>query len=1312
MDTVKINQPMPDGNKCPQCGTPLPTGALAGLCPACLLKAGAADDSVTDAKQPAFNPPPVAELADKFPQLEILELIGKGGMGAVYKVRQKELDRIVALKILPPGSGDDPAFAGRFAREAKALAKLNHPGIVTLYEFGSVENTHVSSPASTAARLFYFLMEFVDGVNLRQLLHGRRISSREALAIVPQICDALQFAHDQGIVHRDIKPENILLDRRGRVKVADFGLAKIVVGQASSLSSAAPESGNELDRRDACPTTELTDAGKVMGTPNYMSPEQIQAPGEVDHRADIYALGEVYYQMLTGEQPGKKIEAPSKKVQIDVRLDEIVLRALEKNPALRYQQVSEVKTCVETIVATPAGGSRRVAAQTEKAESEERKAEIIPRFSPLAILGALLIPVFFASTAFWNFGHWGGWQALVGTIMATLGFVSILVATILGWISAAQIRRSGGQLCGLWLAVFDGLLLPGLVLNVVLIVVLLLVNKLVNVRLLARWYPALDEHAFLNNSHFLIWLLFATVVLLGTNYVIIRGVWRALNQPSTSSSKANHPDANLKIFLGMAIVVITLVVCVVAAWSLFGKRVEKNPAGLVASWRADNNGTDPIGGNGASLMNGLEIANGEAESGFSFNGIHSYLLVNTTSNLNVGLGSGLTFEGWIKPETLAHEELIYEFESNLGTFNGGDTGINCALHPDAPGALYFNLVSADRISHEIISPLNAIVTKAWQHIAITYDKVSGIATIYINGTRVTTTNFGSFTPETSLSHLVMGARTTFNSVANPGDAFLGMMDKLSFYNRALTPAEIRSLAAGTPGGTKRRNNQMPTAGTGAASQLFSIGQASFPFGDTIEITSVARTKDRLVAKGHYNLVSADRAKLALYLTTTNNIAVPTDASQEMEIFKGRGDFELVHSHLVPGWPHVTMYATNGHGFAGVYFGSRDEAAAERKMDLSHYASSEQPPRFAQRLAGMVARAPATGAAAQLAQAGWQLWQVRKLDEAAAKFQQAVQLAPDDANAWNGLGWAQFNAGNSAAAEMSFQKAVAIETNQPGALNGLGQIYLSQRKYAAAEKYLLLAAPQAPAAWFGLARLYLLEGKFEPAEKYAQDIVDSGQADDTAKKMLEAAQARKLTEGLRLMIEPPPAKAPQTIEVQTKDGTTRMELQSSQPLSITASKMSYDVNSRTFTVANDFAIKSAGAYPGDWIWEPNSATLDRVPPIFLLRPSTLPADSVPFDMFGNDRYLSRGKTLKELITRVWSQKNSALNIIFEAELPEGKFDFIVTAEPNWWDKLESEIDRRFHLTEQIETVTNGDVVVVRTALPFNDALQGPPANAAN
>jgi len=303
-----------------------------GLCPECLIKAGFPTGAETDtgsAMRPGFVPPSLQELAGFFPQLEILELIGKGGMGAVYKVRQRQLNRVAALKILPPGIGGEPAFAERFTREAQALAQLNHPGIVTLYEFGETNG------------LYYFLMEFVDGVSLRQLLQTSRVSTREALAIVPQICDALQFAHDQGVVHRDIKPENILLDRRGRVKVADFGLAKLVGAGRELQPAGGTTTGSPA----------LTESGRIVGTPNYMAPEQLEHPSEVDHRADIYALGVVFYQMLTGELPGKRIEPPSRKVLIDVRLDEVVLRALERRPGLRYQQVSEVKTDVETIAA-------------------------------------------------------------------------------------------------------------------------------------------------------------------------------------------------------------------------------------------------------------------------------------------------------------------------------------------------------------------------------------------------------------------------------------------------------------------------------------------------------------------------------------------------------------------------------------------------------------------------------------------------------------------------------------------------------------------------------------------------------------------------------------------------------------------------------------------------------------------------------------------------------------------------------------------------------------------------------------------------
>lgn len=326
-----------EDNICPNCQKPLPAAAPEGLCPECLLRAGFGTGvnpgPATESGSPTrFVPPSIEELTPLFPQLAVEALIGQGGMGAVYRVRQRDLDRLAALKILPPGVGTNASFAERFSREAKALARLNHPGIVTIYDFGR------------AGDLYFFLMEFVDGVHLGQLLRQGRVSVREALAIVPQICDALQFAHDQGVVHRDIKPENILLDRRGHVKVADFGLAKIVGG-----NDEPPAGEGREGSADFC-----TEAGKVVGTPQYMSPEQWAHPAEVDHRADIYALGIVFYHMLTGELPGRNLEPPSRKVRLDVRLDEIVLRALEEAPERRYQQASLLKTNVEAVAASPA----------------------------------------------------------------------------------------------------------------------------------------------------------------------------------------------------------------------------------------------------------------------------------------------------------------------------------------------------------------------------------------------------------------------------------------------------------------------------------------------------------------------------------------------------------------------------------------------------------------------------------------------------------------------------------------------------------------------------------------------------------------------------------------------------------------------------------------------------------------------------------------------------------------------------------------------------------------------------------------------
>lgn len=268
----------------------------------------------------AFQPPSVSQLADRFPSLEILELIGVGGMGAVYKARQSGLDRLVALKILPEEFGHDVKFALRFTREARTLAKLSHPNIVSVYEFGNVGDT------------YYFLMEFVDGATLRDVVGSGQLEPEQALAIVPPLCDALQYAHDQGVIHRDIKPENILIAANGSVKIADFGLSRL-------LSSD--------DSRDV-----LTGTHQVMGTPRYMAPEQLEGARGVDHRADIYSLGVVFYEMLTGELPLGRFAEPSKKVQVDVRLDEVVLRTLEKEPQRRYQHASQVKSDVQSITSS------------------------------------------------------------------------------------------------------------------------------------------------------------------------------------------------------------------------------------------------------------------------------------------------------------------------------------------------------------------------------------------------------------------------------------------------------------------------------------------------------------------------------------------------------------------------------------------------------------------------------------------------------------------------------------------------------------------------------------------------------------------------------------------------------------------------------------------------------------------------------------------------------------------------------------------------------------------------------------------------
>ncbi|MDB6069141.1 MAG: serine/threonine protein kinase, partial [Verrucomicrobiales bacterium] len=233
-------------------------------------------------------------------------------------------------KILPPELSTRPDLVERFSREARALARLDHPNIVKIFDFGRTTAGHL-----------YFVMEFVDGLDLGRILRSRSLETPPqdhgaTLEIIGQICQALHYAHGKGIVHRDIKPANVLLSKEGHVKVADFGLAR----------ATEPEDGSTgLKDGEA-----VTMSGMVMGTLEYMAPEQ-QEGRRVDHRADIYALGVLFYQMLTGQLPRGAFLPPSRKSpSIDARLDKVVLKALQTEPAQRYQRASEMGDALQALV--------------------------------------------------------------------------------------------------------------------------------------------------------------------------------------------------------------------------------------------------------------------------------------------------------------------------------------------------------------------------------------------------------------------------------------------------------------------------------------------------------------------------------------------------------------------------------------------------------------------------------------------------------------------------------------------------------------------------------------------------------------------------------------------------------------------------------------------------------------------------------------------------------------------------------------------------------------------------------------------------
>ena len=326
---------------CPQCGAALPAGASEGLCAQCLaappqtsrldalpFDSDAATIAVSGPRPSlpgkGIDLPLPEELTALLPHgmYQVQRFLGAGGMGAVYQGTQVRLKRSVAIKIMRRDMGRDHDFEQRFEREAQAMAKLNHPNIVSVIDYGEAGPDYL-----------YIVMELIDGADLMDVIRGGQMTQEMALSLLPQICDALQFAHDHGIVHRDIKPSNIMLTRDGRIKMADFGLAKRFDVESSFR----------------------TQTGTGMGTPDYAAPEQFDPTSAIDHRADIYALGVMIYQMITGQLPRGVWRPPSQRAPVSPHWDAIVSRAMQSDPSDRYQHACEVKTDVSSIPLASAG---------------------------------------------------------------------------------------------------------------------------------------------------------------------------------------------------------------------------------------------------------------------------------------------------------------------------------------------------------------------------------------------------------------------------------------------------------------------------------------------------------------------------------------------------------------------------------------------------------------------------------------------------------------------------------------------------------------------------------------------------------------------------------------------------------------------------------------------------------------------------------------------------------------------------------------------------------------------------------------------
>jgi serine/threonine protein kinase len=263
----------------------------------------------------SFIPPDPSHLADLFPGYEIVRLIACGGMGAVYEAMQIALDRTVAIKILPREFTNDESFRTGFQAEAKAMARLNHPNLISVYDFGEADG------------MLYIIMEYVPGFSLFQAADGKPILQKEAVPLVAAICRGLAHAHEGGIIHRDIKPANILLNHHNEPKIGDFGLARPLEHQ-------------------------LQEGEEIYGTPGYTAPEVLETPQSIDHRADIFSLGVLLHELLTGLLPGADPRTASVICHCDPRFDGVIRKATNPSPGERHNTAIELATEIEKISTT------------------------------------------------------------------------------------------------------------------------------------------------------------------------------------------------------------------------------------------------------------------------------------------------------------------------------------------------------------------------------------------------------------------------------------------------------------------------------------------------------------------------------------------------------------------------------------------------------------------------------------------------------------------------------------------------------------------------------------------------------------------------------------------------------------------------------------------------------------------------------------------------------------------------------------------------------------------------------------------------